>query len=388
MYLNQALNTIHCAIIPQGIMATAVEVDNYASIWSRDSMMTGITGLMANDKKIIEGYKASIQSLALYQNSAGQLPSNISFNNGKTKISYGSLVGRVDATTWWIVGVCVYLLNINDEELKNKLEKNVKQALSILDAWEINNRGFIYTPLGGNWADEYITEGYTLYDNVLRYWALEVAGNVYQNEIWTQKAKSIKDLLIENFNITDSINPKYHSKAFQELKKDKLKYLPLSLSANGYNTKWDMAGNALALLLGINENYLEMIDYLKELNSEFNHWMLPVFYPIIRETDWQWNLLINNYSYKFKNFPNHFHNGGSWPIFLGWLSLGLRTNGEENIPNQILENFESLLAKNQAKNFNEYYVSNTLEPNGTDHLCFSASGYLLMKSKNKDVKLI
>lgn len=388
MYQRQAIETIHKAIIPQGIMATAMVVDNYASVWSRDSMMTGIAGLLANDIKIIDGYKQSIETLAEYQNKDGQIPSNVSFTDGQPKISYGSLVGRVDATTWWIVGACIYILNLRDEELKSKLENKVSQALNILNAWEINGRGLIYTPLGGNWADEYITSGYTLYDNALRYWALSLAGTVYNHQDYISKADRIKQLIISNFNIASTDQPKYHMKAYEELKLVKPSYLPLSLSANGYNLKWDMAGNALAIILGLNTNIDSTIEYLKGLNKELNHWMLPVFYPAITENDWEWNLLKNNYSYNFKNHPYHFHNGGSWPIFLGWLSLGLRANGEEEIPAKILENYENLLTENQPLNFNEYWTSNKLEPKGTNSLCFSACGYLMMKSTNNDIQLI
>lgn len=388
MYQTQALESIYKAIIPQGIMATAMQVDNYASVWSRDSMMTGIAGLIVKDKKIIEGLKASILSLVDNQNQAGQLPSNISFPEGNTKTSYGSLVGRVDATTWWIVGACIYILNTNDDELKHKIEINISKALKILDAWEFNNKNLIYTPLGGNWADEYIMSGYTLYDNVLRYWALNVAGQVYQNDNWSKKAIMVKQCIEDNFGMETSENPKYHPKAYDELKQSKLEYLPLSFSANGYNTQWDMAGNALALLLGINKKVEGVKSFINELNKEFNHWMLPVFYPIIQKSDWQWNLLKNNFSYSFKNEPYHFHNGGSWPIFLGWLCMGLKANGEDDIPKEILKNYEKLLSQNQTINFNEYYTSNKLEPKGTDHLCFSASGYIMMKNTIKELKLI
>jgi hypothetical protein len=35
--------------------------------------------------------------------------------------------------------------------------------------WEFNNKGLLYVPLSGNWADEYITDGYVLYDQLLRF---------------------------------------------------------------------------------------------------------------------------------------------------------------------------------------------------------------------------
>ena len=167
-----------------------------------------------------------------------------------------------------------------------------------------------------------------------------------------------------------------------------LNYLPMSFSANGYNTQWDMAGNALALILKLNNHPEKLKSYLLEMNQKFNHWMLPVFYPIVHESDWQWNLLKNNYSYSFKNLPYHFHNGGSWPIFLGWLCLGLRMNMEEEIPNQIRNEYEKLIEVHPSSRFNEYYTSNELKPKGVNQLCYSANGYLLMNMKcEKELEL-
>jgi hypothetical protein len=54
-----------------------------------------------------------------------------------------------------------------------KHEANI-QMLTSFEAWEFNNKGLLYVPLSGNWADEYITDGYVLYDQLLRVWALKV----------------------------------------------------------------------------------------------------------------------------------------------------------------------------------------------------------------------
>ena len=106
--------------------------------------------------------------------------------------------------------------------------------------------------------------------------------------------------------------------------------------------------------------------------------MIPVFYPIIFPEDDDWNLLENNYSYDFKNKPYQFHNGGSWPIYLGWLCLGLKKRGHTKIPLKILNQYEELLSE-RGSSFREYYSTDHLIPSGTDQLCFSASGYLMMK---------
>jgi hypothetical protein len=230
--------------------------------------------------------------------------------------------------------------------------------------------------LGGNWADEYITSGYVLYDNVLRYWALKNAAEVYQDENLKSLTENTKKLIESNFRKNNSDEPKYHPTAYK--KANEKPYLWASLNANGYDERFDLAGNALAILLGFDVDMNAFTQFLEQLNEEFQHWMLPVFYPVIFPKDADWNLLENNYSYDFKNEPYQFHNGGSWPIYLGWLCLGLKKRGYNEIPEKILNQYEKLLSE-KGSSFKEYYSTDKLIPSGTDQLCFSASGYLLMK---------
>jgi len=371
MFTKEALKVIENAISDRGILASAENRDNYARVWSRDSMMTGITGILIENKMIVEGLKKSIQTLADYQADNGQIPSNV---HGK-KASYGTLVGRTDATIWWIIGTCEYIAYSKDENLKDDLKNQIYLAFSCLKSWEFNQRGLLYSPLGGNWADEYVTSGYVLYDNVLRYWALKNAAEVYEDEQLKSLAETTKKLIEANFRKNNADGEKYHKTAY--LKANVKPYFWASLNANGYDERFDLAGNALAVLLGFDLNLENFSQFLEQVSREFNHWMLPVFYPIIFPEDADWQLLENNYSYDFKNNPYQFHNGGSWPIYLGWLCLGLKKRGYTEIPAKILKQYEGLLVE-KGVGFKEYYSTDQLIPSGTDQLCFSASGYLLM----------
>ncbi|MDN5476395.1 MAG: hypothetical protein L0G39_05655 [Chryseobacterium sp.] len=371
MLKQQALEVIYQSISEQGILASSEQRDNYARVWSRDSMMTGIAGILMQNQTIIDGLEKSILTLAKHQAENGQIPSNV---YGE-KASYGTLVGRTDATIWWIIGACEYIEHCKNDSLKNTIQHNIYNALSCLKTWEFNQRGLLYSPLGGNWADEYVTSGYVLYDNVLRYWALKNAAKVYDDSDLAMQAAATKKLIENNFRKNSSHETKYHETAYQ--KATEKPYLWASLNANGYDERFDLAGNALAVLLGFELDMDAFTHFLEQLNSEFKHWMLPVFYPVIFPEDSDWKLLENNYSYQFKNEPYHFHNGGSWPIYLGWLCLGLKKRGFDEIPNKILSQYEQLLEEKGTR-FKEYYSTDQLLPLGTDQLCFSASGYLLM----------
>lgn len=371
MFKQKAIETIYRSISEQGILASSENRDNYGRVWSRDSIMTGITGIFLEDQIIVNGLEKSIITLANHQAENGQIPSNVYDN----KASYGTLVGRTDATIWWIVGACEYISYSKNTPLKEILKDKIYKALSCLKTWEFNQRGLLYSPLGGNWADEYVTSGYVLYDNVLRFWALKITAEVYEDKELKLLAEKTKELIENNFRKNSSDKVKYHPTAFQ--KATEKPYLWASLNANGYDERFDLAGNSLAILLGFDLDLEAFNTFLEQLSEEFGHWMLPVFYPVILPNDADWNLLENNYSYNFKNKPYHFHNGGSWPIYLGWLCRGLKKRGYQKTSLKILEQYEDLLEK-KGESFKEYYSTDHLIPSGTDQLCFSASGYLLM----------
>jgi len=372
MFTHKALQVIERAISEQGILASSEKKDNYARVWSRDSMMTGITGIFIKNQMIVDGLERSIKTLAGHQAENGQIPSNVYGD----KASYGTLVGRTDATIWWIIGACEYITYSKDEVLKDALKEKIYKAFSCLKTWEFNQRGLLYSPLGGNWADEYVTSGYVLYDNVLGYWALKNAAELYEDENLRSLAETKKKLIENNFRKNSFDGSKYHPTAYQKAREKP--YLWASLNANGYDERFDLAGNALAIFLGFDVELDGFTHFLEDLNKEFQHWMLPVFYPIIFPKDADWNLLENNYSYDFKNEPYQFHNGGSWPIYLGWLCVGLKKRGYGEIPEKIVNQYEKLLTE-KGSSFREYYSTDQLIPSGTDQLCFSASGYLLMK---------
>lgn len=77
MFTEKALEVIEKAISGQGILASSEKKDNYARVWSRDSMMTGITGILIKNQTIVDGLERSIKTLADFQAENGQIPSNV-----------------------------------------------------------------------------------------------------------------------------------------------------------------------------------------------------------------------------------------------------------------------------------------------------------------------
>jgi hypothetical protein len=379
-YDTQALLTIREACTPYGILASAERQDNYARVWSRDAAMAGIAGLLWGDPHIIHAWGASIQVLAAAQTPYGQIPSNIAVHDSGIKASYGTLAGRVDATTWWIISAALFAAETPHaaDDLLPKIEK----ALALLSIWELNGRGLMYTPLGGNWADEYVYSGYLLYDQLLRLWALRAAGRVFDRPAWRAEANTLQARLEANYTKTNLESDRYHPKAYAKTTFPD-GYWCCGLGPQGYDTRWDMAANALALLLGVNTHVSSMANYLNDLAVQIGHWMLPVFWPVIHPSDAAWALLEDNHLYEFKNQPFCFHNGGCWPIFLGWLGLGLAVQGDTKTP-KLLQNalHQAFDVEMPAGSMHEYWRTDTLEAGGVPHLCYTAAGTLLLSVAN------
>jgi len=374
---QEAIALIHQAIVPEGIRASTQDKDNYKRIWARDSVLAGLAGLWSGDRIIADALHNSLKTLALHQSPTGQLPSNVDYV--QQRVSYGGLVGRTDATLWWIIGITEYIRYTSEKQLLKIYEPHIQLALNVLRAWEYNDRGLIYSPLGGNWADEYVTQGYTLFDNCLYLWALEGISEVFENEDCAKKAKNLRQLLEDNFYLNTPFEEGiayYHPYARKNCTK-KEPFPVAALAPNGYDTRFDLAANALSLFLTLGKatEHENIVSWLHKQARQQGNWLLPVFYPVIFQDSTDWLLLSNNFSYQFKNEPYHFHNGGCWFIWLGFLAYALKKRGFEKEQQFIQHQIQvSLETEPKPYSFYEYRNTNNFEVGGVAPLCFTAAG--------------
>ena len=376
---NDSLKLLRQLSTSQGILASTLESDNYKRIWARDSIICGIAGLLAEDKTIVQGLKASLLTLAKYQNKQGIIPSNVLEKENDVDISYGSLVGRVDTNTWFIVGCCLYYLNTKDEETWLFLIPSIFKSRNYLKTIELNGKGWIYTPLSGNWADEYPIHGYTLYDNMLRLWGESLwlkTQKKTEAEFDNLKAKTLINFWPEK---TANQGRVYQKQSFTSVLDKSIQHFCSSILPGKYNTRFDAAGNALTLLIfKLSATQKESIRiYLSFLKTNISKMLIPAFWPVIKKNDAEWEDLKDNYSFSFKNKPYNFHNGGIWPVWMGLFCLGLSNNSLIKEAEKIIQDFISVIAS-QNWNFNEYITGNNLKLGGKEQMGFSASGIVFM----------
>ncbi|MGD8262119.1 MAG: amylo-alpha-1,6-glucosidase, partial [Desulfobacterales bacterium] len=147
---------------PEGFIASPIDTDNYRRIWARDGVIIGLAALLTDEDELIETFRQTIETLAQHQGPHGEIPSNV--DTRSKRISYGGMTGRVDADLWFMIGCGEYWQATGDDDFLEAIIPAIEKVHFLLGTWEFNNRGLLYVPATGDWADEYIHNGYVLYD--------------------------------------------------------------------------------------------------------------------------------------------------------------------------------------------------------------------------------
>jgi GH15 family glucan-1,4-alpha-glucosidase len=360
----------------EGFLASAQNISNYKRVWARDGVICGLAALASGDEDLIATFKKTLETLANNQHHNGTIPSNVMTNGDVIEVSYGGLAGRVDTVTWFIIGICQYAFYKKDIAFVKKYDSNIQKCLQLLEAWEFNNKHLLYVPLSGNWADEYITDGYVLYDQLLRIWALKSYNHFTKSDLIVSKIEKISEQIEINFT-PNSVGEKYHEKAYNEATIQE--FMPCSFSPAGYKTQFDAFANSLALILNIgNQDFQNSIlEHAIKLSNGRPLQLIPAFWPPIQEQDLDWNLLKNNCKYEFRNYPNEFHNGGSWSMVNGFFGLALLSKEKNSDAAKILN---AINEANSIENFSFYenFNSETKAPNGVPFCAWSGAATVML----------
>jgi len=108
MMSDKALALLHALTGPHGIRASLSTTANYDAVFTRDAAMAGIAGLLAGDDAIAAGLVRTVTCLRDLQGPEGQIASNFLMRaEGRPRVSFGTLAPRIDATTWYLVGIAL-----------------------------------------------------------------------------------------------------------------------------------------------------------------------------------------------------------------------------------------------------------------------------------------
>jgi glycogen debranching enzyme len=311
-------------VSPDGFLASPTQKDNYRRVWARDGVIIALAAALTDKEQYLECFKNTLKTLARFQGAHGEIPSNVDAQN--EKVSYGGTTGRVDANLWFIIGAGQYLKRSGDLDFIQKILPAIKKCIFLLGAWEFNQKGLLYVPPSGDWADEYIHQGYILYDEILYYVALKEYASILAElgddpQSLKQKAEDLKATIRTNFWLYGDHheNHIYHKVLYEKGLNSRLTDTPFwspFFSPVGYGFRFDSLANTLVSLFDIaDEEQRELVDeYIESHFAKPKNHLLPAFDPVIAPIDEEWKKLQMSFSYTFKNRPYEFHNGGLWPM--------------------------------------------------------------------------
>ena len=201
---------------------------------------------------------------------------------------------------------------------------------------------------------------------MLRAWGLRLLAGVYGEPAWAAKSAAIGGRVAEAFRPDGASDG------------DARGHPPASFTPLGVRDAFDLAGCAL----------LALSDAAPALGTVALDWtaahflargaLPPAFAPVIREGDPDWPALRRYHLYAFRNRPHEYHNGGVWPVWLGWLALALARAGRANDLARLRAAVDARLGALGTYAFEEYLHGETGAPGGTPHMAYSATGVVFL----------
>lgn len=387
---EQSIDLMRRCATDDGFLASPVDRDNYRRIWGRDGVILGLAGLMSGDEALVSTTKQTLLTLARHQGPHGEIPSNV--DTATERISYGGTTGRVDADLWFVIGCVEYWLHSEDDEFIDAMLPALERVRFLLGAWEFNDRGLIYVPQTGDWADEYLQTGYVLYDQLLYLQALRSFCRLHSHvhgsadHALVDRATRLLHLIRANywFNGEESVDI-YHEVLYRKGRaaaphRPGHFWMPF-FSPTGYGYRFDAFANVLTGLFRVGSTWqCEKVDkHIGEIVPKEMS-LLPAFHPVIEPVDRDWESLQMMFSYNFKNNPYEYHNGGLWPMITGFYVADLGARGHRGKAHRFLDGIYQANAMERdgtAWTFPEYVHGRNFTPGGTFMQGWSAAAAVI-----------
>jgi glycogen debranching enzyme len=394
---DRALALIRACGTSDGFLASPTDAANYRRIWGRDGCVIGLAALLTGDPQLGTTFRRTLITLARHQGPHGEIPSNV--DPRTHRISYGGTTGRVDADLWFLIGCAEYLRETGDNGFLEEILESVEQVAFLLGAWEFNNRGLLFIPPTGDWADEYIQSGYVLYDQLLYLQAKRSLCFLHRRYHGTpdhdleEDATRLREVIRTNYWLEEECDQEEQGHIYHKVLFDKGRaaarnrqhaspyWMPF-FSPTGYGYRFDGLANVFASLLGVaNEKQARQVDEYIETHAadpEVN--LMQAFVPVITREDEAWSKLQVSFSRNFKNAPYEYHNGGFWPMVTGFHAASLAARGRGNDAGRFLTGIHQAnrsRMNDEDWSFPEFIHGRDHTPGGTRHMGWSAAAAII-----------
>lgn len=364
--VHESITLLRSLCTPSGIRASRSTVANYEAIFARDAIMAGLAGLAADDRVIVDAFACTLERLRDLQGAQGQIASNVRVAaDGTVHVSFGTLAPRFDSATWFLYGVAI--MSQAGAASFDDFADAVTRTVALLDGIEYNGRHLMYVPAGGNWADEYPFDGYILYDQVLRAMALRELSDVAGRAEWRVKAHDIAQAIDARFWPPGAWkyggSRRFPVAATSPVRVDE----HVDLAACALLAASDLLpARSTAILDAMRETFL------------VHGTLPPAFTPVITEGDADWPALTAYHLHGFRNRPHEYHNGGIWPVWLGFLGAAFARHGRRDELSRLHQLTAAHVASLSHFDFEEYFHGVSGEALGTSGMAYTATGFLLL----------
>ncbi|MGD8795852.1 MAG: glycoside hydrolase 100 family protein, partial [Thiohalophilus sp.] len=298
------------------------------------------------------------------------------------------------ASLWFVIGCGEYWKATQDEVFIQQMVPVLEKVRFLLGAWEFNNRGLLYIPQAGDWADEYLHSGYVLYDQLLYLQALRTLRTIHNDLQGSvdhpikERIAHLKHLIQANywFHDGDGVpDDTYHEILYRKGKEAASgcsgRYWMPFFSPTGYGYRFDAFANILASLFDVaDEEQVTAVDEFIQSITPDEICLLPAFHPVIQPPDRDWRDLQMTFSYTFKNKPFEYHNGGLWPMLTGFYVADLAKRGKDKQARNYLAGIHqanSMACENIEWCFPEFIHGQNLTPSGTHQQGWSAAAAII-----------
>jgi hypothetical protein len=354
---------------------------NYAAVWARDGVKTGLWTLCLRDEELTECFAATLRTLARHQSPSGQIPAYVRIASDLPDYSGIGGIASVDSVIWFVIGAVRYAFDQRDRQFAEEILPAVGRSMDWLTAHDSNNDGLIEIPESSDWMDLFPRSYNVLYDEVLWYQACRDMGTFldalgHDGSGWHANADRVKARILELFWPSGTQLMELAGSASGRFSTGEGRYLLSQVTPFDYSWRCDVYANLLATLTGVldQDKSQRLFRYLWGVGINTP---LPVkcLYPAIVSgaDDWKDYFLVN-----FLNLPGHYHNGGIWPFIGGlWVRFLVMIGRVELAHREMQVLAEACRAGIDGEwEFTEWLHAETGRPMGKAHQAWSAASYV------------
>lgn len=385
---------------------------SYKQVWARDSMISGLGLMVAQDPAGATIHRRSLQTLRQFQSRLGNIPHNVGFTGvpDPALIAHGGALsvgeagspqavtdtvhaGCIDNSLWYIIGNYYTWQMDGDLERLRQFWPSLQRAYTWLDYQDSNECGLLEVHEAMDWADLFANSYNSLWPNVLwfaaqRCMAAMAAALGEEDRFWRGRIEETRFKL----NTLLWVGPEwerdlqwveenrkewlYPIRATEILYQERPYYLPY-MAFRGWADRFDAFGNLVAILFGLaSEAQTDRIfDYITKTGVD-QPWPIKAIHPVVQPGDKDWR---EYYRVRNLNLPHQYHNGGAWPFIGGFyvaalVKAGRLTEGRHQLERLAEMNRQSRFGGEWE--FNEWFHGESGKPAGFPGQSWSAALYL------------